>query len=213
VLFRETLTGFKWIARAADGVPGARFVFGYEEALGFCVGQVVRDKDGISAALALLRLASELHAEGQSLLDRIDELDRAHGVHLTGQLSIRVDGVDALERIRSAVAAFRREPPAALAGLAVTEVLDLSTSPTGLPPTDAIVLRCGETTRVVVRPSGTEPKLKAYLQAVVAVTGDLDTARAQARALVTTMHEDLATRFEDLAEPQRAVALPRSDKS
>ena len=87
--YAETLTGFKWIARAADGVPGARFVFGYEEALGYAVGDVVRDKDGIGAALAMLAVAAEAKATGRSVLDRYDELERAHGVHLTSQVTLR----------------------------------------------------------------------------------------------------------------------------
>src|SRR5262249_31481894 len=88
VRYAETLTGFKWIVRAADGVPGARFVFGYEEALGYAVTPAVRDKDGMSAALALLSLAATARAAGQSLLDRWDALEAAHGVHLTAQVTL-----------------------------------------------------------------------------------------------------------------------------
>ena len=89
VRYAETLTGFKWIARAADRVPGARFVFGYEEALGYAVGDVVRDKDGFGAALAMLRLAEGAKSAGRSVLDVYDDLERAHGVHLTSQLTLR----------------------------------------------------------------------------------------------------------------------------
>ena len=192
VHFRETLTGFKWIARAADDLPGVKFAFGYEEALGFCVGDVVRDKDGISAALALLRLLAELRAAGRTLLDRLDELDRQHGVHLTEQLSIRVEAADAMERIRLAVDAVRKDPPTTLAGMKVTALIDLNNSPTGLPPTDALVLRSGDVVRVVIRPSGTEPKLKSYLQVVVPVHDDLDQAREQARALSDAVRADVS---------------------
>jgi phosphomannomutase len=191
VHFRETLTGFKWIARAADDLPGVEFAFGYEEALGFCVGHVVRDKDGISAALALLRLIAELRADGLTLLDRLDELDRQHGVHLTEQVAIRVEGAEALDRIRLAVDAVRNDPPKTLAGMNVSEVLDLNESPTGLPPTDALVLRCADVVRVVVRPSGTEPKLKSYLQVVTPAHGDLHQARDQARALLNAVRHDV----------------------
>ena len=86
--YAETLTGFKWIVRAGQGVPGSRFLFGYEEALGYAVGDVVRDKDGISAALALLSLAATARAAGRSLLDRWDALEAEHGVHLTAQVTL-----------------------------------------------------------------------------------------------------------------------------
>ena len=87
--YAETLTGFKWIVRAADHLPGTRFIFGYEEALGYAVGDVVRDKDGIGAALAMLAVAAEAKAAGRSVLDRYDELEKAHGVHLTSQVTLR----------------------------------------------------------------------------------------------------------------------------
>ena len=196
VHFRETLTGFKWIARAVDDLPGTRFTFGYEEALGFCVGEVVRDKDGISAALALLRLAEELAAEGRTIADRLDELDRTYGVHLTEQVAVRADGADALDRINAAVDRVRDDPPRDLAGLPVTDVLDLRASPTGLPPTDGVLVRAGRDARVVVRPSGTEPKLKAYLEAVVPVAGDLAASRRTARERVDAIRSQLAAALD-----------------
>ncbi len=112
--YAETLTGFKWIARAADGVPGARFVFGYEEALGYAVGDVVRDKDGIGAALAMLAVAAEAKAAGRSVLDRYDELERAHGVHLTSQVTLRTADQARVMRL------LRADPPAELGGQPVT---------------------------------------------------------------------------------------------
>src|SRR4029077_20782554 len=114
VQYAETLTGFKWIARAADGVPGARFVFGYEEALGYAVGDVVRDKDGFGAALAMLRLAEGAKASGRSVLDVYDDLERAHGVHLTSQLTLRTaDQAQVMSRLRAAPPdAFGGEPVA-----------------------------------------------------------------------------------------------------
>ena len=123
VRYAETLTGFKWIARAADGLPGTRFVFGYEEALGYAVGDVVRDKDGIGAALAMLRLAEVAKSEGRSVLEVYDDLERAHGVHLTSQLTLRTaDQAHVMSQLRSA-------PPAAFGGEPVCGLTDLAPAP------------------------------------------------------------------------------------
>src|SRR5206468_1963793 len=120
VRYAETLTGFKWIARAADGVPGARFVFGYEEALGYAVGDVVRDKDGFGAALAMLRLTAEARSRGRSVLDVYDELERAHGVHLTAQVTLRTaDQAQVMRRLRAA-------PPDSFGAEAVSGLTDLA---------------------------------------------------------------------------------------
>jgi phosphomannomutase len=176
--YAETLTGFKWIVRAGQGVAG-RFLFGYEEALGYAVGDVVRDKDGISAALALLSLAATARAAGQSLLDRWDALETGHGVHLTAQVTLHAPSpAGIMGRLRAA-------PPAALAGQPVTGVEDLAARADpaeagaaagaggarepGLPPADVLIYRLPGA-RVVIRPSGTEPKLKAYLEVVEPVT-------------------------------------------
>ena len=149
--YAETLTGFKWISRAADDL-----VFGYEEALGYAVApDLVRDKDGISAAVQVAQLAATLAARGSSLLDRLDELAAEYGRYVTDQVSIRVDD---LALITDAMRRLRATPPATLAGAAVT-VEDL------LPEADVLRWRGGGL-RVVVRPSGTEPKLKAYLEVV-----------------------------------------------
>jgi phosphomannomutase len=163
VPFAETPTGFKWIIRA--GTPEAPLVFGYEEALGYAVTPgVARDKDGISAALAVALLAAELAADGRTLLDRLDELAREHGLFATGQLSVRVEDPavisDAMQRLRA-------HPPAHLLGRDV-EATDLAHAD---PPVDAVRL-LGAGVRVIVRPSGTEPKLKAYLETVVPVHDD-----------------------------------------
>ncbi len=178
--YKETLTGFKWIARAADGAAGARFVFGYEEALGYEVGQVVRDKDGIGAALAVLRLATAAKARGQSLSGVYDALERAHGVHLTEQLSLRIANAgEVMRRIRTA-------PPATLGGLPVETVTDFTDPGTGLPPSDVLRYTLRQA-RVVIRPSGTEPKIKAYLE-VAGPSGDnLAAARAAAARLMTPL--------------------------
>ena len=172
--YAETLTGFKWIVRAGQGDPGRRFLFGYEEALGYAVGDVVRDKDGMSAALALLSLASTARAAGQSLLDRWDALEATHGVHLTAQVTLHAPSpAGIMGRLRAA-------PPAALAGQPVTGSEDLAAGADtaagaggarepGLPPADVLIYRLPGA-RVVIRPSGTEPKLKAYLEVVEPAT-------------------------------------------
>jgi len=168
----ETLTGFKWISRGADQRPGTEFVFGYEEALGYMAGDTVKDKDGIGAALAVLAMAAEAKAGGRTLPDLYDDLERLHGVHLTEQLSLRIpDTAAVMRRIRSA-------PPAELGGLAVTEVIDYSESGgharsggaggrrrQALPSSDVLSFTL-DSARVVVRPSGTEPKIKSYLEVV-----------------------------------------------
>jgi phosphomannomutase len=175
VKYAETLTGFKWIVRAADDQPGRRFVFGYEEALGYAVGDVVRDKDGISAALALLSLASRARAGRQGLLDRWDALEAAHGVHLRAQLTVPTRAPGEI------MAGLRAAPPAELAGQPVLDVADLAGGGP-LPPSDVLIFRLLGS-RVVVRPSGTEPKLKCYLEVVEPVSdGGLAAARDRAAA-------------------------------
>ncbi|WP_432496594.1 phospho-sugar mutase [Kineococcus gypseus] len=172
--FSPALTGFKWIAR----VPGISF--GYEEAIGYCVAPaVVRDKDGVSASLLTARLARRLLAAGRTLLDVLDDVARRDGVHVTGPVSIRVDD---LSLIGAAMARLRERPPAALGGAAVTSVEDLRGGVDGLPPTDGLRWRTADGARVVVRPSGTEPKLKCYCEVVVDVPdGGGDEALADAR--------------------------------
>ncbi|MFJ6233765.1 phospho-sugar mutase [Streptomyces griseus] len=183
----ETLTGFKWIAR----VGGLRY--GYEEALGYCVDpEGVRDKDGITAALLVAELASALKEQGgRTLLDLLDDLALAHGLHATDQLSVRVED---LSVIADAMTRLRERPPTALAGLAVTSAEDLSQGTDRLPPTDGLRYRL-EGARVIVRPSGTEPKLKCYLEVVVPVAdaAGLPAARARGAELLAGIKRDLAT--------------------
>ena len=177
VAYAETLTGFKWIARAADGLRGTRFVFGYEEALGYAVGDVVRDKDGMSAGLAMLRLAAEARVAGRSVLDVYDELERAHGVHLTSQLTLRTtDLTSVMKRLRA-------EPLAEIAGQPVTSMVDLSMpdASDGLPRADVLILHL-DGARVVLRPSGTEPKIKCYIEVIKQLDGRALTAARQAAA-------------------------------
>jgi phosphomannomutase len=191
--YAETLTGFKWISRAADGLSGSEFVFGYEEALGYMIGQAVRDKDGIGAALAVLAMAAEAKAAGHTLLSAYDDLEREHGVHLTEQLSLRIQDTGAvMRRVRSAA-------PAELGGLPVRAVTDYAephggtAAGTGLPPSDVLRFTL-EGARVVVRPSGTEPKIKAYLEIVQPVGGrpGLAAARTAARARLAPLRSAVA---------------------
>ncbi|GAA4458476.1 phospho-sugar mutase [Phytohabitans houttuyneae] len=167
VAYAETLTGFKWIVRAGDGL-----VFGYEEALGYCVApDHVRDKDGITAALTVAELAAGLKAELRTLADRLDDLAAEFGVYVTDQLSVRVDAPHEIQDIMSHL---RQKTPDAFLDDPITSVEDL------LPDADVVILRT-ESARVVVRPSGTEPKLKAYLEVVEQVVDD-DVAGARERA-------------------------------
>ncbi|MGQ4401988.1 phospho-sugar mutase [Streptomyces hayashii] len=181
----ETLTGFKWIAR----VDGLRY--GYEEALGYCVDpEGVRDKDGITAALLVTELASELKEEGRTLLDLLDDLAVEHGLHATDQLSVRVEDLSVIAR---AMERLRAQPPASLAGLAVTRAEDLTQGTDTLPPTDGLRYTL-DGARVIVRPSGTEPKLKCYLEVVIPVAAhdDLPAARTRADAVLATIKRDLS---------------------
>ena len=174
--FHATLTGFKWISRA----PG--LVFGFEEALGYLVNpETVRDKDGVSAAVALLGMIAEAREQGRTLADLLDQFAATFGFFQSGQVSLRVDDVSIIARI---MAALRAAPPAEIGGVAVERFEDLLTgdedASADVPPADVLRLRLADGSRVIVRPSGTEPKLKAYLD----VRGDsADDAAARLAAL------------------------------
>ncbi|WP_125774174.1 phospho-sugar mutase [Antribacter gilvus] len=170
-----TLTGFKWISRT----PG--LAFGYEEALGYCLDPAhVRDKDGLSAAVTVALLADRLKSQGRTLLDALDDIARACGLYVTDQLSARFDSLD---DITGTMTRLRATPPRTLAGVGVARVVDLASGSDGLPPTDGVMLLGADDTRVIVRPSGTEPKVKCYLEVVTAVPSDATTdALAEARA-------------------------------
>jgi phosphomannomutase len=184
--YAETLTGFKWISRVDD------LRFGYEEALGYCVDPAaVRDKDGISAALLVAELAATLKAQGRTLTDLLDDIAREHGLHATDQLSARFEE---LADISNAMTRLRESPPAALGGRAVISAEDLSVGSDELPPTDGLRYRLEGDGRVIVRPSGTEPKLKCYLETVVAVVdGDVAAARRTAAEALVAIKADLAS--------------------
>jgi phosphomannomutase len=200
VAYVETLTGFKWIARAARSRPGSRFVFGYEEALGYQVGDAVSDKDGLSAALLAAEITAGAKAGGISVLDRLDSLASRFGVHATAQWSLRLEGPTAQAEMAEIVGCWRTQPPSALAGLAVDELVDLSQGLGGLPATDAIVFRLVNRARVVLRPSGTEPKLKAYFEVVTAPVPPegVSEARREADRLIGSLRDDVAARCQSM---------------
>jgi phosphomannomutase len=163
--FAETLTGFKWIMRAAAEQPERPLLLGYEEALGYAVSDVVRDKDGISAALAMAQLAAGQRARGETLEQRLDAIAERYGRHATEPLTLVLEGADGLARMRAIMDRVRAHPPGALLGREVVAIEDLRDG-VRLPPSDVLIIHA-DGARVVIRPSGTEPKLKAYLEVVV----------------------------------------------
>lgn len=209
--YAETLTGFKWIMRVADAEPGRAFLFGYEEALGYAVSDLVRDKDGMSAALTLADAAAEAKRQGGSLATRLDELARRFGLFATGQFSVVLAGgklaggelAVGADAGAALLEAARARPPISLLGEPVTVIDDLglglrsredgTRDPLALPRSDVIIWRCGEGTRVALRPSGTEPKVKIYLQVVLpaAGRGDLAPLRAQAARRLAELREEV----------------------
>ena len=182
--YAETLTGFKWIGR----IEGLRF--GYEEALGYCVDpDAVRDKDGISAAILVAELAAMLRSEGRGLSDALDDIARGYGLHATGQLSVRVEDLSLIDEV---MRALRTSPPTILGGRTVEAVEDLAEGVGGLPPTEGLRFLLDAGARVIVRPSGTEPKIKCYLEVIVpASDGDVDSARAIAAGALEAIKADL----------------------
>ncbi|MDT5397335.1 MAG: phosphomannomutase [Mycobacterium sp.] len=185
----EALTGFKWLARADAGIPGRTLLYAYEEAIGHCVDPAaVRDKDGISATVLVCDLVAALRRDGRTVPDALDDLARRHGIHVTAAMSRPAEA--------SVMARLRAQPPSRLAGFDVT-VDDLSLR-RGQFRTDALILSGGDeagSVRVVVRPSGTEPKVKWYFEARCAPSGDLDADRARAAGLVA----DLVTAAKESA--------------
>lgn len=172
----ETLTGFKWISR----VPG--LLYGYEEALGYCVApDLVRDKDGISAAVLIAELAAAAKADGKTIFDTLDELYLVHGLHASDQLSIRVADLGLLDAMMNRL---RVSPPESFGGSAVETYRDLAEGSEHLPPTDGLLYVTKDLSQVIIRPSGTEPKLKCYLEVIRSVgsAAELPEARQAARA-------------------------------
>jgi len=159
LVHHTTLTGFKWIARAPE------LAFGYEEAIGFCPNPAIaRDKDGIASSVVAASLFAALKTEERTAWDELDRLAHAHGLHVTGPLTFRVEEI---EQIATGMARLRAQPPSELAGSPVVEVSDLSEGYQGLPPTDGVLVLTKAGDRVIARPSGTEPKLKCYLEVIL----------------------------------------------
>ncbi len=185
----RTLTGFKWIVRPVIEDPSLRFVFGYEEALGYLVGDAVLDKDGISAAIALTERVAELRDEGRTIEDALDELESRFGVHATDGWSVRFEGVDGSRRMAAVMDGYRSSPPVQLAGRPVDTVRDLAAED---PPNDAVMFVAGPI-RLTIRPSGTEPKMKLYCEVVEPVgDDDLDGARSRAREALAAVRRELS---------------------
>ncbi|MFJ6282147.1 phospho-sugar mutase [Pseudarthrobacter oxydans] len=183
---QETLTGFKWISR----VPG--LVYGYEEALGYCVAPfLVRDKDGISAALLIAELAAAAKADGRTVFDTLDELYLQHGLHASDQLSIRVADLGLLDAMMNRL---RVSPPETFGSSAVEVYTDLAEGSDELPPTDGLLYVTRDLTRVIIRPSGTEPKLKCYLEVIqhVGSAAELPAARQAVRAALDDVLRDVS---------------------
>jgi phosphomannomutase len=165
--YRTTLTGFKWIANAAldaRGSTGARFVIGYEEALGYSVGELVRDKDGVSAVMIFCEMAALAKSRNSSIQERLDALYREYGLFLTKQKSMVLPGADGSAKIQSIMQGLRDNPPAEIGGFAVESSHDLLAGAMDLPPSNVLVYFLEGNRRIIVRPSGTEPKLKCYYE-------------------------------------------------
>ncbi|MCA9527518.1 MAG: phospho-sugar mutase [Myxococcales bacterium] len=195
VAFAETLTGFKWLATEAlrHARTGGHFVMGYEEAIGYSVGEVVRDKDGVSAALIVCDLVARAKRDGVSVLDRLAALYRRHGLHRSTQKSLKMPpsaGAELMARLRA-------DAPTTLGGVAVEATKDYLLDKTGLPPSDLLAFRLAGGHRVLVRPSGTEPKVKIYVEVVLPFgEGEpLAAGEARADALLATLVADAAARL------------------
>jgi phosphomannomutase len=191
----ETLTGFKWLSRADGDLPGCTLVFAYEEAIGYCVDpSAVRDKDGISTAVLFCDLVVALREQGRTVLDSLDDLARMHGVHTTTAVSRPVAGADEAAEVMTRL---RSKPPTKLCGFDVT-MTDLAAVKPYERRADAVILEGGDggtAVRVAVRPSGTEPKLKSYIEVRrECVDGDVAAARGQARLIAEELAE-LAGKF------------------
>ncbi len=183
-----TLTGTKWIPRPALERPDLRFLFGYEEALGYVVSSEIREKDGVAAALLMAEIAAGLAAEGRTIQDRLDDLAVTYGLHYTGHLSIRLEGPDPTAARNELMERLRSSRATRLAGTEVVRARDLLDDP-DLPSSNVLVFELADGSWVAVRPSGTEPKVKVYAEAYVdvEVRDELDAARATGAARIDTL--------------------------
>jgi len=181
VKFQEVLTGFKWLAKIED------LAFGYEEAIGYSVdSRTVNDKDGISAAIFLAQIATDLARHGLTLSELLNEVWSRHGFHGTEQISIRVSDMSSIARL---LTSLRQSPPREIAGRAVKSIDDLAAPQDGLPPTDGVRIWLEGDIRVIVRPSGTEAKMKCYIEVVTATSEEsqklLDEIRGPLKELLS----------------------------
>ena len=216
VAHAQTLAGFKWVMRAgATLAPPRRLLFGYEEALGFFVGEAARDKDGIGAALAMAACADEARREGSTLEGRLERLALRFGLHETRLVTIALPAPAPRRAAGAIMSALRSAPPAELAGEPLDvwqDLLEAGAAPScatradrervaGLPPADVLLFGAGERSRVVVRPSGSEPRVKVYLQARVPVAdGNVALARGQAAVRLDALEADVRRLLAGAAE-------------
>ncbi len=194
--YAETLTGFKWIASRgiAHEASGGRFVMGYEEALGYCVGSVVGDKDGISAALIIADMAAAEKADGRTLLDRLTEIYRRHGFHAGHQEARTLPGASGAVRMAAIMQRLRTDPPTSVDGVKLESMIDIqsgtsrvfvdgATAPViDLPPSNVLAFYFSDGSRILARPSGTEPKIKFYFELVLKMRSNGKLATAKKRA-------------------------------
>jgi phosphomannomutase len=204
--YEETLTGFKWIANRAMALEGATFVFGYEEALGYTVGTVARDKDGVGSALVVADVAAWCKSRGTTLFGYLEEVQRAHGLFLAKQANFTLRGATGASTIRAVVDAFRSRPPTGFNGHVVTATLDYQQGVGALPRANVVAFELQGGSRVTLRPSGTEPKLKFYFELKESVgPGEaLQDARARGERRLSGLEAAFL-------EEAHARGLPRGD--
>jgi phosphomannomutase len=214
--YAETLTGFKWIANRAMDLKaerGWRFIFGFEEALGYSVGELVRDKDGIGAALVFADLAAFCRSRGSTVMEYLHEIFRRFGLYVSSQKSITLPGSEGSRAIAAIMDAFRSDPPEALAGVKVASRSDLQagetvstaggeTSSLDLPRSNVLIYELEDASRVLLRPSGTEPKIKYYFETVEPFPEGEAFAEVEARAAGRLRR--LETGFLEEAERRRS---------
>ena len=194
VKYAETLTGFKWIVRPGIEDKSSRFVFGYEEALGFALGDSVRDKDGITSALVFAELAAELKAEDKTVMDLLDELWDRHGVHKTALFTKRL--APEIDISADFMSPWRASPPRQIGDFDVIEVIDLLIPESDLPPTDALVINLSNG-RIVIRPSGTESMVKVYVEVTESViNGDVRSAERSADHKIENLLHGVSSLFQ-----------------
>ena len=209
--FKETLTGFKWLANAAieKEATGGRFLFGFEEALGYSVGSVVRDKDGVSVAVILCDLASELKGQNETFLHRLREIYLKHGVHFSAQHSIKLPGASGRTQIEEMMSSLRMNPPRLIGSLSVETVMDYQekkvtrgavTEPLSgsMPSSNVLAFYLDDGTRILARPSGTEPKIKFYFEVKVELesTQSLEEGERNARLHLASIQKDFLRLLE-----------------